>query len=316
MLKLATLAGHWGRPPSAAGGGGSGAFTYLFSASVQKFDHAAGTWASATAYSGLTSYGATLLEPVCVGSATHAILKTSNAVGSASSCIKYAYADETSTTGASFTTHRRSDATLQTTTTGYLMGGLANSITGQTTVQKYLFAADTVSAGAALGTGRYAAAGIGTSSVGICAGGANTTSTHAAIASSEKYTYGTDTRASGTSLGTARALHGAVGDTVRGIFGGGATLANGSGTRIATTEKYTYSGDVRAAGTTLTTAREGVAGAGDNTFGLFIGGNSAAFANETLTQKYTFASDAVTTTGVLGTGSAYKPAKCTIPGGL
>lgn len=319
MLKLGTLAGHWARKPAVGGGGGgSSAITYIHSTtSMEKFDHATETWASATNATGPTNYGASKMEPIAVGSSTAMIVKSSNVTSSTSSCIKYSYAAETTASGGTFSTHRRGDAGLQNSTTGYFMGGQqGNFSTAATEVQKYLFSADTISAGSALGTGRVAAAGIGTSSVGICAGGANSNTTFAAIASSEKYTYGTDTRSAGTALGTARATHGAVGDTTRGIFGGGNTRSDIDGTRIATTEKYTYSGDVRVAGTTLGTAKNGPAGGGDNTFGIFAGGNSTGSSSDTTTQKYTFSSDAVASTGALGTGKAYVPAKCTTPGGL
>ncbi len=322
MLKLAALAGHWARPPAAGGGGGGATvYTYIWqiasspTKTTQKYDHGAGTWASGTTAT-LTDYS---IEPTstAVGSSTDAILKAGNTAGTLSACSKFNYAAETTSSGGTFSTHRRVEAGLQSATTGYFMGGRNGSnSTAAADVQKYSFAADTISAGSALGTGRANAAGAGTSSVGICTGGASSMSTYTALTSTESYTYGTDTRAAGTALGTARARLAATGDTTFGIFAAGNTKGDGSGSRIATTEKYTYAGASRTAGTSLATARFGHAAGGDNTFGLFVGGDTSGFSNDSTVEKYTFASGAVASASALSIGVVNGSAKCTTPGGL
>ena len=314
MLKLATLAGHWGRLAPAAAGGAVYSYAWQFGTNdvdkTEKFDHSAGTWGASTTLT-LTDYGT--FYPTCVvGSATHGYIKSTNSTAGATSSVKFRYSDDSNQTGLTFTTHRGAAAGVQSSTVGYYMGGRRFMTTAATDVQKVTFATDALSAGSALGTGRHFAGAAGTASVGICAGGSNSDSTFAAITSTEKYTYSGDVRTAGTALGTARGSMGAAGNATFGIFALGQDVTYASGTEIATSEKYTYSSDARAAGSTFTTPRGGCAGAGDNTFGLFIGDTSS----NQVAQKYTYSGDTVSTAASLTNYYKWPSMMCTTPGGL
>ena len=78
-----------------------------------------------------------------------------------------------------------------------------------------------------------------------------------------------------------------------GLFGGGST-----GSNSAYTDKYTYSGDTRAAGTVLGTARQLLAATGNSTVGIFGGGYTGSYSD--YTDKYTYSGDTVAAGTVLG----------------
>ena len=93
------------------------------------------------------------------------------------------------------------------------------------------------------------------------------------------------------------------------LFGGGFSTAN-----TAVTDKYTYSGDTRVAGTALGTARLVLAAAGNSTVGIFGGGSGSVISD--VTDKYTYSNDAVVGGTVLGTARYGLAATSSSPGGF
>jgi hypothetical protein len=129
-------------------------------------------------------------------------------------------------------------------------------------------------------TGRYPASA-SNASVAIVAAGLSTYTT-------DKYIYASDTIGSGTSLptGAVNFLAIATGNPFYGLFVGGYNGGAGSNS----TRKYTYAGDVTAAGTNAMDSHYFCAGAGCPTYGLFVGIPGAVG----VTTKYTWNSDVVT----------------------
>jgi hypothetical protein len=94
-----------------------------------------------------------------------------------------------------------------------------------------------------------------------------------------------------------------------GIFAGGYTTAI-----TAVTDKYTYSGDTRVAGTALGAARYVLAAAGNSTQGIFGGGTAAAIT--AVTDKYTYSGDTRVAGTALGTARYGLAATSSSPGGF
>jgi hypothetical protein len=84
------------------------------------------------------------------------------------------------------------------------------------------------------------------------------------------------------------------------------------------TDKYTYSGDTRVAGTALGTARGGLAAAGNSTVGIFGGGYTSfsPVVNTAVTDKYTYSGDTRVTGTALGTARSGLAASSSSPGGF
>ena len=108
----------------------------------------------------------------------------------------------------------------------------------------------------------------------------------------------------GKSAGTV----GAVGSEFA-LFGGG-----DSGAATAVTDKYTYSGDTRVAGTNLGTARYALAAAGNSTVGIFGGGFVSG--SVAVTDKYTYSGDTRVAGTSLGTARYALAATSSSPGGF
>lgn len=111
----------------------------------------------------------------------------------------------------------------------------------------------------------------------------------------DKYLFQTGSVFAGTNLGLWRENLGGAGNYTRGILVGGDTpvfVPLGS-LNTDYTDKYTYLTDTVAAGTTLGTGRNELAGTGTAFIGLFAGG---AITNGTLlssSEKYTYANDSI-----------------------
>jgi len=109
--------------------------------------------------------------------------------------------------------------------------------------------------------------GLSSSKFGVIAGGYTTVST----ALTSKYYYATDATTTGTNLTLVRHAMGTAGsgNETRAIFFAG---ANQTASPIATTAKYTYSGDAVAAGATIANAANYGAATGTTTDGYVSGG--------------------------------------------
>ena len=93
------------------------------------------------------------------------------------------------------------------------------------------------------------------------------------------------------------------------LFGGGFTSAN-----TAVTDRYTYSSNAVAAGTSLGTARDYLAAAGNATVGIFGGGVTTVVTN--VTERYTYSGNTVAAGTSLGTARYGLAATSSLPGGF
>jgi hypothetical protein len=158
-------------------------------------------------------------------------------------------------------------------------GIFATGSTGSAT-SKYTYSGDTVALTTNVNSG-FIGQGMGNSSVGIFTFGASASPNNGR----NKYTYSTDSVSAATASAFTGAYYGAgCGTSTAGIS---ATGNNGAGA-VASTQKYTYSGDVSALATSLTQNAQGMGAAGGNTVGIFLISNSTK-----VTNVYTYSGDTV-----------------------
>lgn len=225
-------------------------------ASVDVVAYGTLTWVTGTALA-----RATAAETFGVGESTRGIF----AGGSPNTGIpvtttdKYTYSGDTTAAGTALNVARNNGGGAANATVGICGGGYNTTPAVIATTSKYTFSGDTTAAGTAFATARSGVTGTGNTTTGIFGGGVDTAGTLVGT-STEKYTYSGDTRVAGTALGTAKYFGGssALGNTTKGIFAGGDD--NNLPTNYSTSDKYTYSGDTRAAGGTLSAAISKTAG--------------------------------------------------------
>lgn len=124
----------------------------------------------------------------------------------------------------------------------------------------------------------------------------------------DKYFFNSGIVIPGTELSLNRENLGGAGNYVIGILAGGdspaynedGSFVNGNSINTNHTDKYTYATDVCAAGTTLGTGRNLLAGTGTAFVGIFAAGANNSHVVIATTEKYTYGTDTVAYGGNLG----------------
>ena len=166
----------------------------------------------------------------------------------------------------------------------------------------YTYSSDAVAAGTTISQGRMGNGSCSNPTTGYIVSGWLGAQGILYYAGVNKYTFASDAVTNGTNVGTARMYLACSGTKTIGIMCSG-QYYNGSITlNIDVTDKYGYSGDSVAAGTTLGgTARRGIGAAGNTAFGPWVGGNTGNNAGSTINQKYTYSNDGVASSNTLAT---------------
>ena len=204
---------------------------------------------------------------------------------------KYAYSNDTRSSGTDLTTERYGHCACGSVTDGYFFSGWQNALV--TPTEKYNYSTGVVSQTTKLSNLRLHAASAGNNIIGVICGGDTNL---ARLSSTEKFTYSTQSTVDGTSLSTSRNLLTSVGNINYGVF----SLGN-DGSRYISSEKYIYGSDARTMGTSLTISRNYASGLSTGTFGLFIGGTQSTDGKASVkdVEKYIFSTEAIVTNNSL-----------------
>lgn len=214
---------------------------------------------------------------------------------------KHAHAARTWSSGTALTAPGWTRAAACNSTVGVFAGG-DNGAAVVNTTDKYTFSGDSVLAGSNLAQ-RYNYGGAGNATFAIFAGGLDTGSSTTKTVG--YYTYSDDTAVVTTDLSATRAQDCGFANTASAIFGCG-TSGAGSPT---STFKYAFASSTWSAGGNLANAgRWDAAGAANSTSGMFAGGGG------TMTDIYTFATDACAAGTALTNSLTAGGAACSAPG--
>lgn len=208
---------------------------------------------------------------------------------------KYYYATDATTTGTDLPTVRHAMHTggAGNDTRAIFFCGSNNTVSPIATTAKYTYSGDVTAAATTITTAANYGSATGTTTDGYAAGGAtNLASPGTFTTRQQKYTYATDTQVASAALGTARWIHASITDksTVAIHAGGCSNLTF----YIATTEKYTYSSNTMAAGTSLPNPKAWAVPIGNGTVGIITSGLQSAGENRS-SYKYTYSGDTVST---------------------
>lgn len=168
-------------------------------------------------------------------------------------------------------------------TYGIYIGG--NTGSDVATSVKHNLGADSMSTGGSLGAAKNGMDSTSNATTGYTAHGGS----YSTVV--EKYTFSTDGVASGTSLSYGMVNSSGCGNASYMVTGAGNRGGSGGEYVVARVEKYTYSGDTKADGTSLNQTADGRTATSSTTLGIWLGGNP----NPSNGSKYTFSSDAVAT---------------------
>jgi len=178
---------------------------------------------------------------------------------------------------------------------GLVAGGYSTqSSTFFSTSYRYVFSTDVFSGGPALGAARDCPAGASSATVGLITGGNNNGTNYSY---SDIFTFSSGTISPGTSLGQLTTYAEAFGNASYAVVG---MMYLGGNTTY--TDKYTYSGNVRVSGTSMTVSRCLGGGVSTVETGIFAAGIDTGGAASSVVEKYTYASSVfVTTTSLTAT---------------
>jgi hypothetical protein len=185
-------------------------------------------------------------------------------------------------------------------------GGVnVNGVTFMTSSEKYDYTSFTRSTSTSLGLARYYPVGVGNATVGIFGGGRYSNYSPYHTAYTDKYTYSNNTVAAGTALSSVKCYHAAAGNSAKGVYFGGQDDAD---TITKNTILYQYSNNAVTIGTVLTNVIYAPAATGNSISGVFIYGS--------ITEKYNYATNAVTPGTALGVFRQYAAGCSSSPGGF
>lgn len=201
---------------------------------------------------------------------------------------RYAYEDDTVLITTALTTGRSWFAGASNTTYAmFAYGATATLATGTSTTERYTFSNETSVINTMSGITCHQNSAAGNASLAYFTGG------NVGGATRVHY-YSDNTTYPGISLRQRRAYScGAVGNTAVGIFAGG----QDGGNILNTVDVIDYGSNTRGPGTNLGVATQGLTCAGNETFGLIIGGNAAASYR---VDKYTYSTNARIAASALG----------------
>ena len=213
---------------------------------------------------------------------------------------KYTYSSCVVGTGGVATVASRCGSAAGNSTNGIFTLGATNTRT--TTRNKYTYVGCVVSAATSATVAAFNGSAAGNSTVGIFAVG-NTNSLATAV-NRNKYTYSGDVVAAGSSASAASYQGAAAGNSTVGIFALGIAYNSSTGyVPVVTRDKYTYSGDVVAAGSAATATSYDSSAAGNSTAGIFaLGIANCALASTR--NKYTYSGCVVAAGGAATVASA------------
>ena len=239
---------------------------------------------------------------------------------------KYTYAPKTVVATTALLSARAFGCGIGNLTTGIISHGSDDTspIYTATVAIKYTYSSAVMAYGSTLVLRRFDVAGAGNATSGIIAAGyycveINNQDGSGTTNFVEKYQYSSDTISySGATIHDGRQYFAACGNTTIGIFAGGTDSYYGL-SLVNVTDKYTYSSDTSVGlNAPLGSARLGLGGASNSTFGIFTGGAGILpdRISSNYTDKYTFSGDVVTSGTVLGTARDGLAGLSSTPGGF